>query len=206
MKRRALALAGLAQAIEIVLQSASDGFADEHLSRVATQSLFAIDAPSVVEVFGDLPSMRSALQLLLAQLEGNGPRRASANRIAFTVLLIERKLAANPKLLAALAKGVATAEHKRAEGLLSDALQQHFGDLYSATISTLSPRVLVQGDPNQLAKTAVVARIRCALLAAVRAAMLWRQLGGSWWDITLRRRTITDAARALLAEIEGSHS
>lgn len=89
---------------------------------------------------------------------------------------------------------------------MSDALQQHFGDLYSATISTLSPRVLVQGDPNQLAKTAVVARIRCALLAAIRAAMLWRQLGGSWWDITLRRRAICDAARALLAEIEGSHS
>jgi high frequency lysogenization protein len=203
MKRRTLALAGLAQAIEVVLQTAADGHADDALVAPATASLFAIDAPSTEAVFGGLPPMRSALQLLIAQLEGSGPRRASANRIAITVLMVERKLVAQPRLLAALSKGIENARPKLdAGGELAAEVQQQLGDLYAATISTLTPRVLVHGDPAQLAQSVVVGRIRCALLAAVRAAVLWRQLDGSWWDLLLRRRAITQAARELLAEIE----
>ena len=205
MKRRTLALAGLAQAIEIVLQTANDGDADAMLLRPAVDSLFALDAKSVEDVYGGLPALRSALQLLIAQLEGHGERRASANRIAFSVLLVERKLFAQQRLLAAIAKGVANAIPKRdRDGVLSTEVQQHFGDLYSATISTLTPRVLVQGNPNQLAQSTVVGRIRCALLAAVRSAVLWRQVGGSWWDIVLRRKAIASAARELLAAIDAT--
>ncbi len=204
MRQRTLALAGMAQAIEVVLQTAADGHADDALLTPATASLFATDAASTEAVFGGLPAMRSALQLLIAQIEGSGPRRVSANRIGFTVLLVERKLVAEPKLLAALAEGIDNARPKLERGGLLDAdVQQHLGDLYSATISTLTPRVLVQGDPNHLAQSVVVGRIRCALLAAVRAAVLWRQLGGSWWDIVLRRGAITASAREMLEEIAG---
>lgn len=205
MKQRALALAGLAQAVEAVMQIASDGSADEQLLESSLDSLFATDAPSTEAVFGGLPRLRSGLQLLIAQLEGSGPRRTSGNRIAYTVLQVERKLVAQPRLMQALAKGIANARPQRDQmGSLDPQVQQQLGDLYSATVSTLTPRVLVQGNPEQLAQSAVVGRIRAALLAAVRSAVLWRQLGGSWWDLVLRRRAITDAARALLAEIEAT--
>lgn len=203
MRHRTLALAGLAQAIEAVLQTAADGHADDSLVGPATDSLFAIDAPSTEAVYGGLARLRSGLQLLIAQLEGSGARRASANRIAFTVLLVERKLIAEPTLLAALAKGVENARPQRERGgVLDPNVQQQLGDLYAATVSTLSPRVLVHGDPSQLAQSIVVGRIRCALLAAVRAGVLWRQLGGSWWDLLLRRPAIARTARAILEEIE----
>ena len=42
-------------------------------------------------------------------------------------------------------------------------------------------------------------QIRAALLAAVRSAVLWRQLGGSYWDLALRRGAMSRIARALLA-------
>ena len=45
----------------------------------------------------------------------------------------------------------------------------------------------------------MVAEIRAVLLAALRSAVLWRQLGGSLWDLALRRRQLADAADALLA-------
>jgi hypothetical protein len=36
--------------------------------------------------------------------------------------------------------------------------------------------------------------VGCAvLLAALRSAVLWRQLGGSLWDFGLRRRTMLEA-------------
>ena len=44
----------------------------------------------------------------------------------------------------------------------------------------------------------MVAEIRAVLLAALRSAVLWRQLGGSPWDFLLRRGELARAANALL--------
>ncbi|MEO6102953.1 MAG: DUF489 family protein, partial [Pseudoxanthomonas sp.] len=38
------------------------------------------------------------------------------------------------------------------------------------------------------------AEIRAILLAAVRSAVLWRQLGGSFWDLVFSRRAMADTA------------
>ena len=72
------------------------------------------------------------------------------------------------------------------------------GQLYAKTLSTLRPRVLVQGNPHYLGQPAVVAEVRAALLAAVRSAVLWRQRGGSLWDLALQRRRMLAAVEAHL--------
>jgi high frequency lysogenization protein len=53
--------------------------------------------------------------------------------------------------------------------------------------------VMVQGNPHYLGQPGVVAEIRAILLAAVRAAVLWRQLGGSYWDFLFSRRAMAAA-------------
>jgi len=57
-----------------------------------------------------------------------------------------------------------------------------------------------QGDPGRF--ELVVAALAGARvdLAALRSAMLWRQLGGSWFDLLLSRRRMVETARELLAE------
>ena len=67
------------------------------------------------------------------------------------------------------------------------------GALYADTVSKLRPRVMVQGNPHYLGQAGVVAEIRAVLLAALRSAVLWRQLGGSLWDFMLRRRQMLEA-------------
>ena len=57
---------------------------------------------------------------------------------------------------------------------------------------------MVQGNPHYLGQAGVVAEIRALLLAAVRSAVLWRQMGGSLWDFLLAKRRMIDAVdRAL---------
>jgi high frequency lysogenization protein len=57
---------------------------------------------------------------------------------------------------------------------------------------------MVQGNPHYLGQAGVVAEIRALLLAAVRSAVLWRQMGGSYWDFLLARKAMVDAVdRAL---------
>jgi high frequency lysogenization protein len=73
------------------------------------------------------------------------------------------------------------------------------GALYASTVSGLRPRIMVQGNPHYLGQAGVVAEIRATLLAALRAAVLWRQVGGSLWDFPLRRRGMLEAIERLLA-------
>ena len=72
------------------------------------------------------------------------------------------------------------------------------GELYAARISPLGPRVLVQGNPVYLSQATLVGEVRATLLSGLRAAVLWRQSGGSYWDFLLSRRRMVDTARELL--------
>jgi len=70
--------------------------------------------------------------------------------------------------------------------------------LYSSTLSTLKPRVMVTGNPQLLQQDIVVEKVRASLLAAVRSAVLWRQVGGRQWQFLLNRRQCSLLARGLL--------
>jgi high frequency lysogenization protein len=203
MKERSLALAGLLQAADAVVTMAADGRCDPALLNTAIDSVFRIDADSTVAVYGQAAALRRGLELLAAHAGGQPGSSVTQGRIAYTVLQVERKLNARADLLAKIQEAILRlAPQQRREGSTDPALLAELGELYARTISTLTPRVLVQGDPQQLARHEVVMAIRALLLAAVRSAVLWRQLGGSFWDFFLRRGQIAQAARHWLATIE----
>jgi high frequency lysogenization protein len=78
-------------------------------------------------------------------------------------------------------------------------VSERLGALYAETLSTLRPRVMVPGSVLHLEQPRTVARIRTLLLASVRAAVLWRQVGGTRWGLLLRRGRICEASRRLHA-------
>lgn len=202
MKDRVLALAGLLQAADAVVAMAAHGRCDDRVLRCAIDSVFRIDAPSTEAVFGGAGALRRGLELLAAHAAGQPGSSAAQGRIAQTVLRVERALARRRDLQAALREGILrlAPQHLR-DGPADPAVLAGLGQLYARTISTLTPRVLVQGDPEQLARAEVVSTIRALLLAAVRAAVLWRQLGGSYWDFLLRRGAIRATTRDWLERL-----
>lgn len=198
MKDRVLALAGLLQAIMAVRQIAHEGRADADLLQPCIDSVFRLDAENVEAVYGTARLMRPGLECLLRQINGQG-RDIAISRMAATVLHLERQLVKQPRMLDALRQGIESAERQREHfGDDHTRISQRLADLYADTLSQLKPRVMVQGNPLQLAQAGVVAQIRAALLAAVRSAVLWRQMGGSYWDFALRRGAMTRVVRRLM--------
>jgi high frequency lysogenization protein len=59
---------------------------------------------------------------------------------------------------------------------------------------------MVQGEPTYLADKARANQIRALLLAGIRAAVLWRQLGGRRWQLFISRRKILETAQQLLEQ------
>jgi high frequency lysogenization protein len=62
----------------------------------------------------------------------------------------------------------------------------------------------VAGDPEILKRTDTQHRVRAILLAGVRAAVLWRQLGGKRRHILFSRQQILDSAEHTLNNISTS--
>lgn len=195
MKNRVLALAGVLQAADCVVRLARDGRRPGEAARPLFESVFRLDAASPEAVYGSAAALRPGLELVAAHAGGNPGSSAPLARIAFTVLQVERSLAKRSDLLSKLQEVLGLELPDEAHGdVLAPLVCQRLGDLYGQTISTLTPRVMVQGDPDLLSRSDVVASIRALLLAAVRSAVLWRQLGGSQWDFFLRRGQIRQAA------------
>lgn len=198
MKDRVLALAGLLQAVRLVQQMANNGQAETRPLAACIGSLFRFDAETTEAVYGGASELAPGLQRVIAQLDGSD-RDTAQTRIAMNVMHLERKFVAASATVEAVRREL---EDIQRQSLLSGTTHPNvlarLGDLYAAQISTLGPRVLVQGNPVYLSQVTVVGEVRATLLAALRSAVLWRQSGGSYWDLLLSRRAMVETAKGLL--------
>ena len=197
---RALALAGLLQCARLVQRIAQEGlFEDAELDAVLA-SVFRLDADSTEDVYGGVRALAPGLRRVVAQLDGSD-RDAAQTRMAMNVLHLERRFAGSPQAMQKVHEGLEALRRGREpwEPTHPEVLAR-LGELYAEVVSPLGPKVMVAGNPVYLSQAEVVAEVRAALLAALRSAMLWRQLGGSWFDLLLSRRRMVDTAQELLAK------
>ncbi len=199
MDNRVLALAGLAQALQQVRRIAETGHSEASSVRTAMDSVFRIDADSPEAVYGNRHQVAQGLRLLHNYFSNQGQDDVLP-RLALAVLQLERRFVRDAATVAAVSSGIARAERQARE--LGDSghpdVLAAMGGLYADTISQLKPRVMVQGNPHYLAQANVVAEIRALLLAAVRSAVLWRQMGGSLWDFLFGKRAMIEAVNKSL--------
>ena len=73
--------------------------------------------------------------------------------------------------------------------------------IYQDTLSTLPYRIKIKGSSQHLGNPLIADLVRALLLAGVRSAFLWRQLGGSRIKLILARGPVADAASRLASEL-----
>ena len=110
---------------------------------------------------------------------------------------LERKLNRKPSMLQAIRDGIQEASVQAVHfSRTHPNVIARLADLYSNTISTLGPRIMVRGEPSLLHDPQNANRIRALLLSGIRAAVLWRQLGGNRiWLLFARKRILGTAAQ-----------
>jgi high frequency lysogenization protein len=196
---RALALAGVLQSALLTQQAARRGAVDGEALRASLYSVFQFDAPSVAAVFDGPAGVRLGLEELGRQLGQPSAKRLEVARYALSLLHLERKLAGDERRLAALGAALGALQNRLHDAAVTDPeVVAQLAEVYRDQISTLTPRIMVNGDPDLLRSTETGMRIRACLLAGIRAARLWRQCGGRHWHLALRRGALAGAARQIL--------
>ena len=202
LRDKTLALAGVFQATTLVKDIATNGSVDKHDFEVCIRSIFETDPESVDVVYGQVEYLRTGLTTLIAQLgEKNTQRDIDIARYVISLLHLQRKLSKNKTMLATVANGIERARRQTEHfHLTHENVIANLADIYSETISQIPPKIMVSGESQYLSNPDQANKIRALLLAGMRSAVLWAQLGGSRWQILLWRRRLTQEAERILKE------
>ncbi|MDH5514137.1 MAG: high frequency lysogenization protein HflD [Gammaproteobacteria bacterium] len=195
-----LALAGMYQAARLVQQTARGQTRDPQATAASLGSIFMTSPAHVDDVYRDVNGIRSGLSVLSQQLgTDNSARDLELTGYVITLLHLERKLSGARHLLDNIASGLDAIRGDSEYGpeMTADVVSALAG-IYTSTVSTLTPRIMVQGEPGILQATESRDMIRALLLAGMRAAVLWRQCGGSRIRLLFKRKAMLAHTNALL--------
>ena len=195
---QALALGAAIQCLLQVRSIATSGSWDAELATPCLRALLSPFQGDVEAQYGGVDPLLPGLRELAAHL--TNPHDPELTRYLVSVMHLERRLMRRRDMLDRLTQGLRqAAEQAEYFDILHENVIRNLGHLYTETLSTLRPRIVVRGERTHLEDPFRAALIRSLLLAALRAVSLWRAAGGSRWRLVMRRRSLLGAAKRLLA-------
>lgn len=198
-----IALAGVTQAIDVMDKLARTGYLNSSPFATSVNSLFEQNPSDAEAVFDGAGNLERGLEVLVDLLKH---RRSKEHTTIIGYCLgifhLQRKLYKNKAMLSAVGKRLEQARHQVQHfGVAHENVIANLASIYSETISTFPFRIQVVGEYQYLQQQRVADQVRVLLLSAVRAATLWRQVGGSRWQLLLHRARILSTAEDLLQQI-----
>jgi len=207
LAERTLALAGVAQAARMVDLAAKTGTWPSAFVEASVHSLFSFEPDAVDAVFGTRQGIQLGLEQLAACLRvSQDPAAADTLRYMLAILQLEKRFNKRDDLQAIVHSRLKHAAYK-AENFTPNinSLSANISAIYQDTLSTLPFRIKVTGSAQHLNNPQVADVVRTLLLCGVRAAFLWRQLGGTRLKLMLSRGAVRDTAARLARELGTVH-
>ncbi len=196
---RTIAFASICQSVKLVQDVARTGSCDHDAMSASLNSIIVTDPINTLAVFEKESNLLVGLKVLVKEFDSN-PSNSELTRYIINLLTLERKLTHRRDSLAQLADRIETIKRQTLHfELLDEQMISNLGSVYLDVISPLGPRIQVTGTPNQLQQTQVQHKVRALLLAGIRGAVLWRQVGGKRRHLLFSRKQLIEQAKIILA-------
>jgi high frequency lysogenization protein len=119
-------------------------------------------------------------------------------RYVFYLFYLENKLTKRPDLMNIIKTGINRANTQvNLFSLTHDNVMANLAGIYIDTLSTFTFRIHVTGSQCYLANHGIANKTRALLLAGVRSAVLWKQIGGSRLQLFFKKNTFLNCAKHL---------
>ena len=203
VQQRILALAGMCQAASLVHQVATDGQLDEAAAKVCWQSLFITDPQHISEVYGGadcLQNLQPGLLILKDLFTQNKQAPiAELTRYLIGMIHLQGKLSKTPNALNSIGEQLDHCQRQvELYGLEHANVTASLAEIYTQNLSQFRFRIQVTGSPVHLQQASNANRVRSLLLAGIRSAILWRQVGGRRWHFVIGKNKFQRGLDALL--------
>lgn len=202
MREKTIAFAGMLQASELVRQIATSGQCSQQAAQASIGSIFTRNPESTEDVYGGLGGVRMGLRVLVELFSArHGQDGLQALNYSLGLAKLGTKIERDRKRQQSLGSEldlIETAWSNTDEPLDESVLSQ-LADVYQRHVSSLDFRLSISGRPEYLKQGEKVAFVRALLLAGLRSAFLWRQVGGRQWRLVFQRRGMLEQAQSLLS-------
>ena len=199
LRGQTIALAGVMQSAILVDRFAKLHEYSESDAKGLVNSIFATDPENITDVYDGLEH----IALGLTALSSNDRLSREVMTYFDAMLVLQKRLRNTPSYLNIMGSGIDNISGRLVHfPMMHDNIQMALADLYTQTISKLTPRIYVKGtDQSFLASERNASIIRTLLLAGVRSGILWHQCGGTTFKRIFHYQKISTEARALLNQI-----
>ena len=194
LKNETISLGAIYQACNEIKKIAWQGEINNNIIEPLINSVYQTTSEDIEDVFISTKRLNSGLDFLRRQLVGDAfSRDGEVSRYFEAIGILVKNMNKKDEVLNKLRIELT----KQSMPIKEDNLDQHalfLSELYLSTISTVEPRIIVNGDNKYLTDKKNAAMIRSLLLCAIRSFILWQQSGGSKFRIFIFKKKIAELA------------
>lgn len=203
IEEQVIALAGIAQAARLVDQIARTGSFPQAFFEASLRSLFSFDAPDVESVYGNIQGVKLGLQNIM-DITTKAQDEVSLATAGYVrgILKLEKLFRSRDDLQQVIHSRLGHVNYKATH--FTDNITEisaSVGSIYQDTLSQLPYRIKVKGNAQHLQSSSNADLVRTLLLAGVRAAHLWHQIGGRPRHFVFKNSQIRNTAAELAREL-----
>lgn len=207
---RIIALAAVMQCAVNVHQLASRGQLGEPQKKHCIDALMQLSPGHSSEVYPQVMLLSQGLDVLQKSFDAKGLQEyPEAIRYFLGMLVLQQKLLKSAPMQArirdTLGELSAMREEATAQALSENEFRQ-LGKLYQDTLSNLTFRIHVAGEPQYLRQQEIANQIRALLLSGIRSAVLWHQLGGRRWQLLFGKKRIREQISSIRRRLVSSNT
>ena len=194
LKNETISLGAIYQACNEIKKIAWQGEINNNIIEPLINSVYQTTSEEIEDVFISIKRLNSGLDFLRRQLVGDAfSRDGEVSRYFEAIGILVKNINKKDDVLNKLRMELT----KQSMPISEDNLDQHalfLSELYLSTISTVEPRIIVNGDNKYLTDKKNAAMIRSLLLCAIRSYILWQQSGGSKFRLFIFKKKIAELA------------
>lgn len=201
MRDATIAFAGMLQASELVRQIATSGNCSGQAAEASIASIFSRNPETTEDVYGGIGGVRMGLRVLTELFSArSGQENLQSLNYALGLAKLGVRIQRDRKRPRAIGEELDLVEEawRDAGERIDDSVNSQLADVYQRHVSTLDFRLSINGRPEYLKQPEKIAFVRALLLAGLRSAFLWRQVGGRQWRLVFQRRKMLEQAQSLL--------
>lgn len=197
-----IAFGALAQCAKLAHDIARTGLIDNAQWQVCIASLVCTDPDSMAEVYQPISDLHVGMETLIKQLSDSGDGRSiEITKYLAGLVSLSRKLLRNDNALSMMSQRMDQVKRQLHHFTINDeAVIANLASIYTDIISPLGAKIQIAGTPAHLQQPLNQKKIRALLLAGIRAAILWQQMGGKRRHLFFSRKAYVANAKQQLTQ------